>query len=273
MIRSALRSVRYLAEDVVSVARWAVGELAAEVDYRCQPAHVRHGWAAALTDLEAEIESFEPDAGYRSWGGPETWPRPDQGTSLGEGLEQYSRGERVSSDWLFEDSDPYCMRCGCPHPTDRECLRDVAERLGGGPAYVRSSPPTPLSLDGCDFIECTSPDCTSEWGWGADRSKLKEWAADHNAAHRRSSAVLPAADVSPEPPTGDSPEGLSSPNSPSGHPHYKSFVPEADRVPTSKLLREAADYIDAAYPLWYVNLFTANLRNRADAFQAIEDTA
>ena len=98
MIRSALRSVRYLAEDVASVAKWAVGEIVAELDYRLQPVHVRQGWAAAetLNDIEAEIDSHEPNAPYLQWGGPETWPQ-----------------------------NPYCNRCGYPHPTTQKCLRDA----------------------------------------------------------------------------------------------------------------------------------------------------
>ena len=76
MIRSALRS---LFEDVVSVAKWAAGELVSELDYRLQPVHVRQGWAAAetLNDIEAGIDSHEPNAPYLQWGGPETWPQPE----------------------------------------------------------------------------------------------------------------------------------------------------------------------------------------------------
>jgi len=76
VIRSALRS---LFEDVVSVAKWAAGELVSELDYRLQPVHVRQGWAAAetLNDIEAGIDSHEPNAPYLQWGGPETWPQPE----------------------------------------------------------------------------------------------------------------------------------------------------------------------------------------------------
>lgn len=235
MIRSALRSLSYLVEDMVSVVKWAVGELVSELDYRLQPEHVRQGWAAELADIEAGIDVHEPNAPYLQWGGPETWPQ-----------------------------SPYCNRCGYPHPTDRKCLRDVAERLGGGPAYVRSAPPTPLSLDGYDFIECTSPDCTSEWGWGADRSKLKEWAADHNAAHRQSSAVPPTAErpseVSAAPPSQTPSEG---------HPLFT----------TSLLLEQGAVYAEVLAAMekdeevakWH-RIDAAAMRERADAFKAIENT-
>jgi len=64
---------------VVSVAKWAAGELVSELDYRLQPVHVRQGWAAAetLNDIEAGIDSHEPNAPYLQWGGPETWPQPE----------------------------------------------------------------------------------------------------------------------------------------------------------------------------------------------------
>jgi len=39
MIRSALRSLSYLVEDVVSVARWVVGGVVAGLDYGRQPFH------------------------------------------------------------------------------------------------------------------------------------------------------------------------------------------------------------------------------------------
>lgn len=103
MIRSALRSLSYLVEDMVSVVKWAVGEAIAEIDYRLvqldhrlQPEHVRQGWAAELADIEAGIDVHEPNAPYLQWGGPETWPQ-----------------------------NPYCNRCGYPHPTTQKCLRDA----------------------------------------------------------------------------------------------------------------------------------------------------
>lgn len=77
MIRSALRSLSDLVEGMVSVAKWAAGEAVAELDYRLQPAHVREGWAAELADIEAGIDSHEPNAPYLQWGGPETWPQPE----------------------------------------------------------------------------------------------------------------------------------------------------------------------------------------------------
>jgi hypothetical protein len=43
---------------------------------------------------------------------------PAEGSSLTLGLEQFARGERVSSDWLFEDGcDGKCAHdeCVCPH--------------------------------------------------------------------------------------------------------------------------------------------------------------
>jgi len=121
MIRSALRSVSYLVEDVASVAKWAVGELVSELDYRLQPEHVRQGWAAAetLNDIEAGIDSHEPYAPYLQWGGPETW------------------------NFKYAEPDPYCNRCGYPHPTTQACLRDqsspvVPPTAGDHPGEVES---------------------------------------------------------------------------------------------------------------------------------------
>ncbi len=187
------RSLSYLVEDMVSVAKWAVGEAIAEIDYRLvqldhrlQPSHVQQAWAAeALNDIEAEIDSHEPYAPYLSWGGPETW------------------------NFKYAEPEPYCNRCGYPHPTTQTCLRD------------------------------------------------------------QSSAV---------PPTADRPAGVvADPPSapPAGHPHVEAFVPEEDRIATSTLLREAANYIDAVFPVCdskYVGRLTTNLRKRSAAFAAVENT-
>ena len=126
MIRSALRSVSFLVEDVASVAKWAVGELVSELDYRLQPEHVRQGWAAAetLNDIEAGIDSHEPNAPYLQWGGPETW------------------------NFRYAEPDPYCNRCGYPHPTTQACLRDQSSPVvpptatGDRPAGVVADPPS-----------------------------------------------------------------------------------------------------------------------------------
>lgn len=124
-MRSVVRSLSYLVEDVVSVAKWAVAELASEVDYRLQPEHVRQGWAAELADIEAGIDVHEPDAPYLQWGGPETW------------------------NFKYAEPGPYCNRCGYPHPTTQTCLRDkssavphTAERPAGVVADPPSAPPT-----------------------------------------------------------------------------------------------------------------------------------
>lgn len=119
MIRSALRSVSYLVEDVVSVARWAVGEVVAELDYRLQPVHVRQGWAAELADIEAGIDVHEPYAPYLQWGGPETWPQRT-----------------------------HCNRCGDGYRGEHICLRDQSSPVvpptatGDRPAGVVADPPS-----------------------------------------------------------------------------------------------------------------------------------
>ena len=201
MIRSALRSVSYVVEDVVSVARWVVGEVVAELDYRLQPVHVRQGWAAELADIEAGVDVHEPNAPYLQWGGPETWPQP-------EGQIEVRQHFGVDVDRILQNS-PYCNRCGYPHPTTQTCLRD------------------------------------------------------------ESSAVPPAADR----PAGVVADPPSAP--PAGHPHVEAFVPEEDRIATSTLLREAANYIDAVFPVCdskYVGRLTTNLRKRSAAFAAVENT-
>jgi len=120
MIRSALRSLSYLVEDVVSVARWVVGEVVAELDYRLQPVHVRQGWAAELADIEAGIDVHEPNAPYLQWGGPETWPHT------------------------------YCSGCGGGFRGEHECRRQssavppTAER----PSEVSAAPPSQTPSEG-----------------------------------------------------------------------------------------------------------------------------
>ncbi|QZT61287.1 hypothetical protein [Mycolicibacterium austroafricanum] len=117
----------YLVEDVVSVARWAVGEVVAELDYRLQPAHVRQGWAAELADIEAGIDVHEPYAPYLQWGGPETWP-----------------------------NSPYCNRCGYPHPTTLKCLRDESSAVpptAERPSEVSAAPPSQTPSEGHPIVE------------------------------------------------------------------------------------------------------------------------
>lgn len=219
MITSPLRSVRYLAEAMMSLAKWAVGEAVAEIDYRLvqldyrlQPSHVRQGWAAELADIEAGIDVHEPNAPYLQWGGPETWPQTvDDGRCHGCGR------------WFMHTDDcpgdpPYCNRCGYPHPTTQTCLRD------------QSSPVVPPTATG-------------------DRP----------------------AGVVADPPSAP----------PAGHPYYEVFVPEEDRVPTSELLRWGAVCADVLADMTAeqhrggrnpYRLDAAAMRNRADAFQAIENT-
>lgn len=135
MIRSALRSVSYLAEDVGALVKWVVGEVVAELDYRLQPAHVREGWAAELADIEAGVDVHEPNAPYLQWGGPETWPQP-------EGQIEVRQHFGVDVDRILQNS-PYCNRCGYPHPTTQACLRDqsspvVPPTAGDHPGEVES---------------------------------------------------------------------------------------------------------------------------------------
>lgn len=168
MIRSALCSLSYLVEDMVSVVKWAVGEAIAEIDYRLvqldyrlQPEHVRQGWAAELADIEAGIDVHEPNAPYLQWGGPKTWPQP-------EGQIEVRQHFGVDVDRILQNS-PYCNRCGYPHPTTQTCLRDqssavspTADRPAGVVADPHSAPPaghpkrrptSELLLDGAAAIE------------------------------------------------------------------------------------------------------------------------
>ncbi|QRZ05929.1 hypothetical protein [Mycolicibacterium austroafricanum] len=209
MIRSALRSVSYLVEDVVSVAKWAVGELVSELDYRLQPVHVRQGWAAAetLNDIEAEIDSHKPNAPYLQWGGPETWPQ-----------------------------NPYCNRCGYPHPTTQKCLRDATAE---------------------DWVRGTAEAC------GVDPERCVSRLSFEDA---ESSAVPPAA----ERPAGVVADPPSAP--PAGHPYYEVFVPEEDRVPTSELLDSAAHMIGLFNRDNVATALMSQLRTRAEQFKAVENT-
>lgn len=80
----------------------------------------KQDWEVALTDLKAEIESFEPGAPYLQWGGPETWP-------------------------------PYCNRCGYPHPTTQTCLRDESSAVpptAERPSEVSAAPPSQTPSEG-----------------------------------------------------------------------------------------------------------------------------
>ena len=170
----------------------------------------KQDWEVALTDLKAEIESFEPGAPYLQWGGPETWPHP-----------------------------PYCNRCGYPHPTTQTCLRDATAE---------------------DWVRGTAEAC------GVDPERCVSRLSFEDA---ESSAVPPAA----ERPAGVVADPPSAP--PAGHPHVEAFVPEEDRIATSTLLREAANYIDAVFPVCdskYVGRLTTNLRKRSAAFAAVENT-
>lgn len=121
MIRSVVRSLSYLAEDVVSVAKWAVGELVSEVDYRLTPGHVRQGWAAELADIEAGIDCHEPNARYLQWGGPETWPHT------------------------------YCNKCGAGYKGEHTCLRDQSSAVpptAERPSEVSAAPPSQTPSEG-----------------------------------------------------------------------------------------------------------------------------
>lgn len=214
MIRSALRSVSFLVEDVVSVVKWAVGEAIAEIDYRLvqldhrlQPEHVRQGWAAELADIEAGIDVHEPNAQYLQWGGPETWPQ-----------------------------NPYCNRCGYPHPTTQKCLRDATAE---------------------DWVRGTAEAC------GVDPERCVSRLSFEDA---ESSAVPPAA----ERPAGVVADPPSAP--PAGHPYYEVFVPEEDRVPTSELLDSAAHMIGLFNRDNVATALMSQLRTRAEQFKAVENT-
>lgn len=237
MIRSALRSVSYLAEDVGALVKWAVGEVVAELDYRLQPAHVREGWAAELADIEAGVDVHEPYAPYLQWGGPETWPQP-------EGQIEVRQHFGVDVDRILQNS-PYCNRCGYPHPTTQTCLRDATAE---------------------DWVRGTAEAC------GVDPERCVSRLSFEDA---ESSAVPPTA----ERPAGVVADPPSAP--PAGHPYYEVFVPEEDRVPTSELLRWGAVCADVLADMTAeqhrggrnpYRLDAAAMRNRADAFQAIENT-
>jgi hypothetical protein len=212
MIRSALRSLSYLVEDMVSVVKWAVGEAIAEIDYRLvqldhrlQPEHVRQGWAAELADIEAGIDVHEPNAPYLQWGGPETWPQ-----------------------------NPYCNRCGYPHPTTQKCLRDATAE---------------------DWVRGTAEAC------GVDPERCVSRLSFEDA---ESSAVPPTAErpseVSAAPPSQTPSEG---------HPLFT----------TSLLLEQGAVYAEVLAAMekdeevakWH-RIDAAAMRERADAFKAIENT-
>ena len=141
MIRSALRSVSYLVEDVVSVAKWAVGEVVAELDYRLQPAHMRQGWAAELADIEAGIDVHEPNARYLQWGGPETWPQRT-----------------------------HCNRCGDGYRGEHICLRDQSSPVvpptatGDRPAGVVADPPSAPPA-GHPLVELIAEVLDEHHGW------------------------------------------------------------------------------------------------------------
>lgn len=225
MIRSALRSVSYLVEDVVSVAKWAVGEVVAELDYRLQPVHVRQGWAAELADIEAGVDVHEPNAPYLQWGGPETWPQP-------EGQIEVRQHFGVDVDRILQNS-PYCNRCGYPHPTTQKCLRDATAE---------------------DWVRGTAEAC------GVDPERCVSRLSFEDA---ESSAV---------PPTGERPAGVvADPPSapPAGHPLFT----------TSLLLEQGAVYAEVLAAMekdeevaeWH-RIDAAAMRERADAFKAIENT-
>ena len=180
MIRSALRSVSFLVEDVASVAKWAVGELVSELDYRLQPEHVRQGWAAAetLNDIEAGIDSHEPNAPYLQWGGPETWPLEPHGglgsvkpCSCGRMLNFWASRDYDHETWLHADdnteacSAPYCNRCGYPHPTTQTCLRDESSAVPPAaerPSEVSAAPPIQTPSEGHPIVEVIA-EVLDEW--------------------------------------------------------------------------------------------------------------
>lgn len=76
----------------------------------------------------------------------------------------------------------------CPSPSPAATAG--GEGSGGASDILQSAPPERLGpafvrLDAVrgNHIHCTSPDCSSSWGFGAHQDSLKEWAAEHNAAH------------------------------------------------------------------------------------------
>lgn len=79
----------------------------------------KQDWEVALTDLKAEIESFEPGAPYLQWGGPETWPQRT-----------------------------YCNACGAGYTGGHKCLRVQSSPVvpptatGDRPAGVVADPPS-----------------------------------------------------------------------------------------------------------------------------------
>ena len=257
MIRSALRSLSYLVEDMVSVVKWAVGEAIAEIDYRLvqldhrlQPEHVRQGWAAELADIEAGIDVHEPNAPYLSWGGPETW------------------------NFKYAEPDPYCNRCGYPHPTTQTCKMDEAvESKPVTSLYVKCSYPmrpnavalsdmcqrsattAVRTLDGKFMYRCPTHEALlSEGGYGV---------VYHSVPVSQSSAVPPTAErpseVSAAPPSQTPSEG---------HPLFT----------TSLLLEQGAIYAEVLAEMekdedtaeWH-RIDAAAMRERAEAFKAIED--
>lgn len=236
MIRSALRSVSYLVEDVVSVARWVVGEVVAELDYRLQPEHVRQGWAAELADIEAGVDVHEPNAPYLQWGGAGDWPEECSGCHQVRRLDWDSDlcQECLNGPLEGPHYAPYCNRCGYPHPTTQKCLRDATAE---------------------DWVRGTAEAC------GVDPERCVSRLSFEDA---ESSAVPPTAErpseVSAAPPS-QTPSG--------GHPLFT----------TSLLLEQGAVYAEVLAAMekdeevaeWH-RIDAAAMRERADAFKAVENT-
>jgi endogenous inhibitor of DNA gyrase (YacG/DUF329 family) len=254
MIRSALSSLSYLAEGMVSLAKWMMGEAVAELDNRLQPEHVQQGWAAAetLNGIEAEIDAHEPNAPYLQWGGPETWPQECGRCHRVRKLDEDSGWCQECLNGPFEGPHyaPYCNRCGYPHPTTQKCKRDEAAESAR------------CAKCGTTLGEIA---CVSDVAPGMFCSDRCRKVAEIRAA-MQSSAV---------PPTADRPAGVvADPPSapPAGHPYYEVFVPEEDRVPTSELLDSAAHMIGLFNRDNVATALMSQLRTRAEQFKAVENT-
>lgn len=214
---TAWRYVRYLAEDVVSVAKWAVGELVSELDYRLQPVHVREGWAAELADIEAGVDVHEPYAPYLQWSGAGDWPEECDGCHRIRRLDWDSDlcQECLNGPLEGPHYAPYCNRCGYPHPTTQTCLRDqssavppTAERPAGVVADPPSAPPAghPLSdvaqrlrdAVGDHYDFCRTPYPHGQFPFWHDDGLID--AFDWEGAAR---AFLDDVDLAPKPPKPD----------------------------------------------------------------------
>ena len=205
-------SLRWLAEDVLSVGRWLVRETADEVharfwkaverlDTHLQPPHVRRAWDGMLAE---------------------------------EAVERVRAEARGDTEAVEPPKVSVCAKCGTTLG-EIACVSDMVDGM--------------FCSDRCRKV------------------------AEVRAALKEDSVAASATDG---PTGGEAPPPLPPPVGPPPMPPYwEAFVPEADRIPTSELLSEAADYINATFPLRdtkYVDDLTATLYRRADAFRAVENT-